>query len=271
MGSGIIQLCAANGIPVRVLGLNPQRLDRGLAAVKRRLARDAKRGRIPQERYDAGVSGLMGTTDLQDLAGCDLVIEAASEDIAIKRELFAQLGAACQPEAILATNTSSLSVSALAAASGRPERVIGLHFFNPPAVLRLVEVIITDATSSATIDVAMAFCEGLDRTVVRVKDTPGFIVNRLLVPFIFEAIRLVESGTAIAGHVDEACRAGLGHTMGPLATADLVGLDTVVQIGDSMYEESGDPSLKVPTLLRRMVSLGNLGRKSGKGFFEYAR
>ncbi len=270
MGAGIAQLCAVNSFPVRVLEVDRKQLDRGLAAIKTRLARDAKRGRISQEIHDTAMRGLTGTTDFQDLAGCDLIIEAAFEDAAIKGELFAQLGAVCKPEAILATNTSALSVSALAAASDRPESVIGLHFFNPPAVLRLVEMIITDATSPATIDMATAFCEDLDRTVVRVKDTPGFIVNRLLIPFIFEAIRLVESGTATAEHIDEACRAGLSHTMGPLATADLVGLDTVARIGDSMYEESGDLRHKAPTLLRRMVSLGNLGRKSGNGFFEYS-
>jgi 3-hydroxybutyryl-CoA dehydrogenase len=199
-----------------------------------------------------------------------LVIEAVVEDLPTKQHLFAELSGVCETEAILASNTSSLSLSALAAASRRPESVIGLHFFNPPTVLRLVEVISSESTSQATIDEAMAFCDSIDRLTVRVKDTPGFIVNRLLVPFIFDAIRTVESGTATAEDIDQACKVGLNHAMGPLATADLVGLDTLLHISESMFEEFGEPRFKAPTMVRRMVSLGHTGRKSGKGFFEYA-
>ena len=270
MGSGIAQVCASHGYDVAVLEVDQQCLDQGLDAIKARLARDVDRGRLTQERYERALRRLKGTTDIQDLSGCDLVIEAVVEDLPTKQHLLAELGRVCETEAILASNTSSLSLSALAAASRRPESVIGLHFFNPPTVLRLVEVISSESTSQATIDEAMAFCDSIDRLTVRVKDTPGFIVNRLLVPFIFDAIRTVESGTATAEDIDQACKVGLNHAMGPLATADLVGLDTLLHISESMFEEFGEPRFKAPTMVRRMVSLGHTGRKSGKGFFEYA-
>jgi len=270
MGSGIAQVCASHGHDVTVLEVDQQRLDQGLAAIKGRLARDVDRGRLTQERYERALRRLKGTTDIQDLSGCDLVIEAIVEDVPTKEHLFTELGSVCKAEAILASNTSSLSLSTLAAASDRPESVIGLHFFNPPTILRLVEVISSESTSEAATDAAMAFCDSIDRLTVRVRDTPGFIVNRLLVPFIFDAIRMVESGTATAEDIDQACKVGLSHAMGPLATADLIGLDTLIHISDSMFEEYGEPRFKAPTILRRMVSLGHLGRKSGRGFFEYA-
>jgi len=270
MGSGIAQVCASHGYDVTVLEVDQQRLDQGLAAIKGRLARDVDRGRLTQERYERALRRLKGTTDIQDLSGCDLVIEAVVEDVPTKEHLFTELGGVCKAAAILASNTSSLSLSTLAAASDRPESVIGLHFFNPPTILRLVEVISSESTSEAATDAAMAFCDSIDRLTVRVRDTPGFIVNRLLVPFIFDAIRMVESGTATAEDIDQACKVGLSHAMGPLATADLIGLDTLIHISDSMFEEYGEPRFKAPTILRRMVSLGHLGRKSGHGFFEYA-
>ncbi len=269
MGGGIAQVCASHGYDVSVLEVNQQLLDKGLAGIKRRLGRDVERERLSQEDCDGTLGRLKGTTDMQDLSACDLVIEAVVEDPPTKRQFFDELGRVCKAEAILASNTSSLSLSIMAAASGRPEKVVGLHFFNPPMILRLVEVISSQSTSQDTIDAAVAFCDSIDRVVVRTKDTPGFIVNRLLVPFVFDAIRLVESGTATAEDVDQACKAGLNHAMGPIATADLVGLDTLAHIGESMFEEYGEPRFKAPTMLRRMVSLGHLGRKSGKGFFDY--
>lgn len=270
MGGGIAQVCASHDYDVTVLEVDQERLDQGLAAIKRRLDRDVERDRLTQERRDQILGRLKGTLDVQDFSGCDVVIEAAVEDLPAKQRLFEELGRVCKDEAILASNTSSLSVSALAAASARPESVIGLHFFNPPAVLRLVEVISSESTSAAVKEEAVAFCDSLDRVTVRAKDTPGFIVNRLLLPFVFDAIRLVESGTASAEDIDEACKAGLSHAMGPLATADLIGLDTLAHIGDAMFEEFGEPRFKAPTMLRRLVSLGHMGRKSGKGFFDYA-
>jgi 3-hydroxybutyryl-CoA dehydrogenase len=271
MGGGIAQVCAAHGYDVSVLEVDQQLLDRGLASIKKRLGRDVERGRLTQERYERLTRRLSGTTNIDDLCDRDIVIEAVVEDLPAKERFFADLARVCSADSILASNTSSLSLSALAAASGRPEKVIGLHFFNPPTALRLVEVISSESTSQETIDEAMAFCDTIDRLTVRVKDTPGFIVNRLLVPFIFDAIRVVESGTATAEDIDRACKAGLNHAMGPIATADLVGLDTLVHIGESMFEEFGEARFKAPTMLRRMVSLGHLGRKSGKGFFDYSK
>jgi 3-hydroxybutyryl-CoA dehydrogenase len=271
MGGGIAQVCASHGYEVSVLEMNQQLLDKGLGGIKRRLGRDVERERLSQEDCDGILGRLKGTTDVQDLSACDLVVEAILEDPETKQQFFAELGQVCKPEAILASNTSSLSLSTMAAASGRPEKVVGLHFFNPPMILRLVEVISTESVSQDTVDQGIAFCESIDRVVVRAKDTPGFIVNRLVVPFVFDAIRLVESGTATAEDVDQGCKAGLNHAMGPIATADLVGLDTLLHIGESMFEEYGEPRFKAPTILRRMVSLGHLGRKSGKGFFDYSK
>ena len=270
MGGGIAQVCASHGYEVTVLEADQHRLDHGLAGIRTRLARDVERGRLTQERYERALRRLKGTTEIAELSPCDLVIEAVVEDLPTKEGIFSALGDVCRAEAILASNTSSLSLSTLAAASHRPENVIGLHFFNPPTVLRLVEVISSESTSEAATEAAMAFCDSIDRLTVRVKDTPGFIVNRLLVPFIFDAIRMVESGTASAEDIDQACKVGLSHAMGPLATADLIGLDTLIHISDSMFEEFGEPRYKAPPLLRRMVSLGQRGRKSDKGFFEYA-
>ena len=269
MGSGIAQVCATHGYETVVLETDQERLDEGIRNVRHALAREVERGRLTHEQHERALQRLSGTTNSDDLADCDLVIEAAVEELALKKELFARLGEICKPEAILASNTSVLSLSSLAGASGRPERVIGLHFFNPPTVLRLVEVISAGSTSPDTVDQAMAFCDSIARLTVRVKDTPGFIVNRLLVPFIFDAVRVVENATATAEDVDQACKVGLNHAMGPLATADLIGLDTLLHMSESMFEEYGEPRFKAPTILRRMVSLGNFGRKSGSGFFKY--
>jgi 3-hydroxybutyryl-CoA dehydrogenase len=269
MGGGIAQVCAVHGYDVTVLDVDDERVRRGHDAIRARLERDVARGRMTQDTCSRALDRIGGTTRYEALGGCDLVIEAAVEDLAAKRAVFQRLGAVTGPGAILASNTSSLPLSDMAAASGRPERVIGLHFFNPPYVLRLVEIVVPESTSQETLGTALEFCDTIDRVTVRVKDTPGFIVNRLLVPFIFDAIHLVESGTASAQDVDQACKIGLNHAMGPLATADLIGLDTLLYISESMFEEYGEPRFKAPTSLRRMVSLGHLGRKSGRGFFTY--
>lgn len=269
MGAGIAQICAAHGYRVRVTESEPERLDEGLATIKRRLGREVERGRLSRERHDRTLARLKGVETLNGFADSDLVIEAVIEELPLKKDLFEQLGDVCKENAILASNTSSLSLSEMAASSGRPEQVIGIHFFNPPTVLPLVEVISSESTSQETIDAAMAFCDSIDRLTVRVKDSPGFIVNRLLVPFIFDAIHMLEGGIASAEDVDQACKVGLNHALGPLATADLIGLDTMIHISDAMFEEYGEARFKAPTTLRRLVSLGHLGRKSGRGFFEY--
>jgi 3-hydroxybutyryl-CoA dehydrogenase len=269
MGSGIAQVCAAHGYDVTVVEADDARLKAGLERIQKGLQREVERGRLSQERYDRAISRLRGVAAVADLSDRDLVIEAIIEEIGAKKDVIQALGASCRPETILASNTSSLSLSEIAGASGRPDKVIGLHFFNPPTALKLLEVITSSSSSPDTVESAMAFCDSIDRVTVRVQDTPGFIVNRLLVPFIFDAIHMVESGVATAEDVDQACRTGLNHAMGPLATADLIGLDTLAQIGDAMFEEFGEPRFKPPTGLRRMVSLGQLGRKTGAGYFQY--
>jgi 3-hydroxybutyryl-CoA dehydrogenase len=269
MGGGIAQVCAVHGYDVTVLDVDEGRTQRGLDAIRARMERDVARGRLTQEQFDRAIRRIHPTTRYEDLAACQIVIEAVVEDLPTKREVFKRLGAITAPGAILASNTSSLPLSDLAAASGRPEDVIGLHFFNPPYALRLVEVVVPESTSPQTLEAALAFCDSINRITVRVKDTPGFIVNRLLVPFIFDAIHLVESGVATAQDVDQACKVGLNHAMGPLATADLIGLDTLLYISEAMFEEYGEPRFKAPTSLRRLVALGHLGRKTGRGYFTY--
>lgn len=272
MGSGIAQVAAFSGFDVTIIDLDIARVEAGIAGIRKRLEREAERGRVSQPELAGAIERLHGSADLDSLesvAGVDAVIEAVVEDLDVKSAVFRKLGAVCKPGALLASNTSSLPLSDLAAASARPERVIGLHFFNPPWALKLVEIVSTASTTEETLADALRFCERMGRVPVQVKDTPGFIANRLLVPFIFDAINLLDNGVATAADVDNACKVGLNHTMGPLATADLIGLDTLKLIAESMFEEYGEPRFKAPTLLRRLVSLGHLGRKTGRGFFVY--
>lgn len=272
MGSGIAQVAAYSGCEVTLVDVDQARVDAGIAGIRKRLERESERGRIGAADAEAASARLFGVADMEtmgSLSKVDAVIEAVVEDIHVKSGIFKKLGEVCRPEALLASNTSSLPLSDLAAASGRPERVIGLHFFNPPWALKLVEIVSTASTTDETLADALQLCERMGRVPVQVKDTPGFIANRLLVPFIFDAIDLLDSGVATAADIDDACKVGLNHTMGPLATADLIGLDTLKLIAESMFEEYGEPRFKAPTLLRRLVSLGHLGRKSGRGFFKY--
>lgn len=269
MGGGIAQVCAVHGMRVTLADSMPGAAERAIAAIGRRLDREVTRGRMTPDTAGRAVERLAHAVSIEEVASADLVIEAIKEDLEIKRALFRRLGDAAPTTTVLASNTSSLPLSELAAASGRPEQVVGLHFFNPPYALRLVEVVPSESTSKETLDAALVFCDAIDRVTVRVKDAPGFIVNRLLVPYIFDAIHLVESGIGSAADVDRACTSGLSHAMGPIATADLIGLDTLLFISESMFEEFGEPRFKAPISLRRLVSLGHLGRKTGRGYFEY--
>ncbi len=272
MGAGIAQVAAVSGCEVTIVDLDQPRIDTAIAGIRRRLEREVARDRMTKDQAEGALArlfGVAGMDRLSSLEKVDAVIEAVVEDLGVKSGIFRKLGQVCRPGALLASNTSSLPLSDLAAASGRPERVIGLHFFNPPWALKLVEIVTTASTTDETLADAMAICEKLDRVPVQVKDTPGFIANRLLVPFIFDAIDLLDNGVATAADIDNACKVGLNHTMGPLATADLIGLDTLKLIAESMFEEYGEPRFKAPTLLRRLVSLGHLGRKTGRGFFKY--
>ena len=269
MGTGIAQLCAAAGYDVVVVDADAAQLERGLARIKSGLEREASRERLTQEQLERAIAGLTGSRQLSDVADVDIVVEAIIEEIGPKRELFAQLGEVCSGDTVLASNTSSLSISELAAASGRPGSVVGLHFFNPPTVLRLVELTTTVSSTPEAVERAAEFCDGIDRVTIRASDTPGFVVNRIFVPFVFDAIRMLESNVASAEDIDQGCQLGLSHRMGPLATADLIGLDTLASVGDALFEAMGETRFKTPTLLSRLVSLGKLGRKSGSGFFDY--
>ncbi len=272
MGSGIAQVAAFSGCDVTLVDLDQERVDRAIAGIRARLDREAERGRITPGAAEEAGSRLHGAGDMESMASlrtANVVIEAVLEDLAVKTGVFKRLGEIAAHDALLASNTSSLPLADLAAASGRPERVIGMHFFNPPWALKLVEIVSTPSTTEETVRDALYLCERMGRVPVQVKDTPGFIANRLLVPFIFDAIDLLDNGVATAEDVDMACNVGLNHAMGPLATADLIGLDTLKLIAESMFEEYGEPRFKAPTLLRRLVSLGHLGRKTGRGFFRY--
>ena len=272
MGAGIAQVAAQQGFSVTLVDVDGGRVAQGLAGIKSRLDRLAERRQLTGEEADAILARISTYSDwetLDSVRDADVLIEAVGENLEAKTQVFRRLGSVCKPGALLSSNTSSLPLSELAAASGRPERVIGLHFFNPPWALKLVEVVTTESTSDETLQDGLVLCEKLGRVTVRVKDTPGFIANRLLVPFIFDAIHVLDSGVASAEDIDTACKVGLNHMMGPIATADLIGLDTLQIIAERMFEEYGEPRFKAPTMLRRLVGLGHLGRKTGRGFYSY--
>ncbi len=271
MGHGIAQTAALAGITTILHDIDQAAVDQGLAGIEAGLARLVARDRLSADECDATLGRLHGATDLQAVADADAVIEAAPEQLALKKRLFADLDAVCARAIFLASNTSSLSLQELAAATARPERVLGLHYFNPAQVLPLVEVVTPLTVDPAAADAAEAYCRVTGKTPIRVQDTPAFVVNRLFVPFALDAIRLLESGVASAEDIDRACQLGVSHKMGPLATCDLSGLDVVLHVADAMRAETGDARWNAPTLLRRLVSAGRLGRKTGRGIFDYSR
>lgn len=270
MGSGIAQVCAAAGYEVVVREVSDEAAERGMASIRRRLDREVERGSASAEQRDAALGRLSATTDLADLSDVQIVIEAVVEDLEVKNDLWRQLEELCSSETIFASNTSSLTITEMAAAVRRPERMVGLHFFNPVPVMALVEVVRTIATSDLVAERATAFARSLGKETVECGDTSGFVVNRLLVPFMMDAIRAVEQGVAPAADVDRALRLGAGHPMGPLTLCDFVGLDTLDRIGEIMYREFRDARYASPPLLKRLVALGYLGKKAGRGFFVYA-
>jgi len=269
MGGGIAQVAAQAGFSTTVVEANQELLDRGLAAVRRNLDGHVERGRLDAGQRDAAWGRLAGTVRLEDLRDADLVIEAITENVALKKETFGRLDRICPSHALLATNTSSCTVTELAASTKRPAQVLGLHFFNPAPVMKLVEVIRTILTSDETVKTAWGFIQALGKTPVAAKDTTGFIVNRLLVPYLLEAIRLLEMGVASKEDIDQAMKLGCGYPMGPFTLLDLVGLDTTLYVAEVMFDEFREPRLAPPPLLKRMVMAGHLGRKSGKGFYDY--
>ncbi|MDP2731232.1 MAG: 3-hydroxybutyryl-CoA dehydrogenase [Dehalococcoidales bacterium] len=271
MGAGIVQVCAQSGYPVVVSEINQELLNKGLASISTALSRGVERGRLSQEDKDAALGRIKGTTSIKDFADCDLVIEVAIENMEIKKKVFAELDATCPENAILASNTSVLSVTEMAMATRRLDRVVGLHFFNPPPVMQLVEIVRTILVSEETLEFSREFAKSLGKTPVVVPDTPGFIVNRLLLSFILNAIRMLESGVASKEDIDTAITLGLNHPIGPLALADLVGNDIILFMAEGVYQNLSDHQFIAPTLLRRMVSAGQLGRKTGKGFYDYKK
>jgi len=269
MGGGIAQVCAQAGYQVVVSEINDELLNKGMAAVNSILTRSVDKGRMTQEDKDAVLARLKGTTNMQDFADCDLVIEAVPENMDLKKKMFVDLDKICKKDAILASNTSCLSVIDMAVVTSRQGQVLGMHFFNPVPVMRLLELVKTLLTSEETLATAKKFGESIGKTVSVSPDIPAFVVDQLANPFILDAIRMVENGVTTAEDIDTGVRLGLNHPMGPLALADLVGLDTILMIANALYGELKDPKFAPPTLLKKMVAAGWLGRKTGKGFYEY--
>ena len=270
MGSGIAQVAAAAGYPVLLRDVNQGLIDRGRGLIERSLAKFVEKGTLEATARDAALKRLGTTTSLEAFAECDLVIEAVTEDLAVKNVLWSELGAVCPPATIFASNTSSLPIVAMAGASGRPDRFVGLHFFNPVPLMALVEVVQSVGTSDETVSRVTGFVQRIGKQPVAAKDTPGFIVNRLLVPYMVDAVRALERGVASVTDIDLGMKLGAGHPIGPLALLDLVGLDTALKVSDIMFDEFREPQYAAPPLLRRLVLAGHLGRKTGRGFYDYS-
>ncbi len=270
MGSGIIEITARTGISVTAYDISPEALEAGRTRVFRSMDKALSRGKLDEATRDSAESAITWTMDYDDFGGCDLVVEAAPENLELKQDVFGRLDDVLGSDAIIATNTSSLSIIDIAMATSRPEQVLGMHFFNPATIMRLVEVIRTELTSESVATTASAFAsETLGKRVVPTPDRAGFVVNRLLIPYVCAAIAMYEEGKVSAQDIDDAMRFGAAHPMGPLALADLIGTDVCLFTAESLYAEYGEPFYAPPPLLRRMVSAGRLGRKSGQGFYSY--
>jgi 3-hydroxybutyryl-CoA dehydrogenase len=269
MGSGITQVCAQSGYQVVVSEINDELLNKGIASISSRLTRDVEKSKLAQQDKESIIARIKGTTNVADFADCDLVIEAATENMELKKKIFAELDKICPKDTILATNTSVLPVTEIARETGRSDNVLGLHFFNPVPIMKLVEIIRTSDTSDETLEVAKKLCDSLGKTFVIAQDTPGFIVNRLLTPFLLNAIRMLEDNIATKEDIDTAVHLGLNHPAGPLTLLDLIGVDSVFAAASAVYEETKDPQYAPPTSMKKMVDAGWLGRKTGKGFYEY--
>ena len=271
MGSGIAEVAAKAGLEVMVCEVDDQIMTNGLGKIQKSLAKAVDRGKLAEEDMMAALARISGTVNTEDLADCDIVIEAVFEDLEVKRTVFAELDRLIKPEAILATNTSSISIAAIATATTRGDKVIGMHFFNPVPVMALVEYVPSILTSQETINAVSALGEKMGKTGVLAKDSPGFIVNRLLVAYLLDAIRVYEQGLASREDIDHAMKLGAAHPMGPLTLADFIGLDVIEQVADVFSQEYGEPRYFSPPLLTRMVAAGLLGRKSGRGFYDYSK
>jgi 3-hydroxybutyryl-CoA dehydrogenase len=270
MGHGITQICAQAGWDVVVRELSQEKLDGGVGKIEKQLARAVEKGKASQKEADAVRARIQPTLDYGDLAECDLVIEAIAEDLGLKLEMWKEVDEIVKEGATFATNTSSLAVIDQAASTSRPERFCGMHFFNPAQVMPLLEVVQTVTTSDETLELAFDVGERLGKTTVHAKDKTGFIVNRLLVPYLLDAIRAYEEGVGAVDQIDAAMKAGANHPMGPFTLLDFVGLDTTKSIADIMFDEYRERRFAAPPTLRKMVAAGYYGRKSGKGFYDYS-
>ncbi len=270
MGNGIAQACAVAGIDAFMLDVNPAALEKGVAAISGSLDRLVKKEKITAEQKATAMAHVKTTSTLADLAACDYVIEAATENEALKVKILKDLDAALKPETIIATNTSSISITQLAAATQRPDRFVGMHFFNPVPMMALVELIRGLATSDATIATAQELARALGKTPITVKNSPGFVVNRILCPMINEAIFCLQEGLATAEDIDAGMKLGTNQPIGPLALADMIGLDVMIAVMNVFYEGFNDPKYRPAPLLKEMVAAGYLGRKTGRGFYIYA-
>ena len=270
MGNGIAQTCASSGLNVVLMEVAEQPLQRGMSSIGKSLDKFVEKGKLSQADRDATFSRIKPTTNVADLRDCDLIVEAIVENVEIKTKLFRELDDLLAPHAIICTNTSSLCVIELAAKTKRPNRVAGLHFFNPVPIMKLVEVVKTIATTQDVIDDLFAFAKTLGKEPILAQDTPGFVVNRLLIPYLLYAIRCLEGGLASKEDIDKGMKLGCGYPMGPFELLDFVGLDTTYYIAEIMFDEFKDPIMAAPPLLKRMVLAGHYGRKAGKGFYDYA-
>ena len=270
MGNGIAQVCAVAGLDVVMVDINDAAVQRGVKTIGSSLDRLVKKEKLTEAAKAQALSRIQGTTDYQSLAGVDLVVEAATENIEIKLRILRQLDEVVGKDTVIATNTSSISITQLAAVVNNPERFVGMHFFNPVPLMELLELIRGLQTSDATHAVGMAFAKAIGKTAVTVRNSPGFAVNRILVPMINEAIFVLQDGLASAEDIDQGMRLGCNHPIGPLALADLIGLDTLLAVMNVFYEGFNDSKYRPAPLLKEMVDAGRLGRKTGRGFYSYA-
>jgi 3-hydroxybutyryl-CoA dehydrogenase len=272
MGAGIAQVASVSGFEVTIVEISDELIEKGLSGIEKSLAKFVEKGAISAAQKDGALQRLRGTTKLEEVAGADIVIEAIVEDLQTKRDTYARLDSLCKPETIFASNTSSLSITEMMTATGpeRRRRFVGMHFFNPVPLMKLVEVIRTILTDDVVYAEAVALAESMGKTVVRAGDKTGFIVNRLLIPFMLDAIRALEEGLASVEDIDNAMKLGCNHPMGPLTLTDFVGLDTTYYIANIMFDEFKERRFAPPPLLKRMVQAGLFGRKSGRGFYDYA-
>ncbi|HJR05108.1 MAG TPA: 3-hydroxybutyryl-CoA dehydrogenase [Methylomirabilota bacterium] len=271
MGSGIVQVSAQAGFPTVVAEATQELLDRGLGGLRKSLDALVAKARLDEKTRDEILGRIKGVVGLEGFRDCDLVIEAITENQPLKNETFAKLDRICPPHALLASNTSSCNITAMAAATKRPGQVLGLHFFNPVPLMKLVEVVQTILTDEKSVLAAYEWVQGVGKVAVRAKDSTAFIVNRLLVPYLLDAIRVYEGGLASLEDIDQAMKLGCGYPMGPFTLLDLVGLDTTMYVAEVMFDEYREPRYAPPPLLKRMVMAGQLGRKSGKGFYSYSK